>query len=112
MSPGISAPTSTATARVRAAMPTVSIRSPVFGFMADSGEHEINEEDTPIIRLGAQRLAKDRIGWGMYRAGMGYEQIATSRGSPYWGFMTGCEGSKFPSAQGLDRKSTRLNSSH
>ncbi|HEY9544368.1 MAG TPA: hydantoinase B/oxoprolinase family protein, partial [Solimonas sp.] len=75
--------------------------SPVFGFMADSGEHEINEEDTPIIRLGAQRLAKDRIGWGKYRAGMGYEQIATSRGSPYWGFMTGCEGSKFPSAQGL-----------
>ena len=75
--------------------------SPVFGFMCDSGEHEINEEDTPIIRLGAQRLAKDRVGWGKYRGGMGYEQIATSRGSPYWGFMTGCEGSKFPSAQGL-----------
>lgn len=75
--------------------------SPVFGFMADSGEHEINEEDTPIIRLGAQRLAKDRIGWGKYRAGMGYEQIATVRGTGLWGFMTGCEGSKFPSAQGL-----------
>ncbi|MES2681987.1 MAG: hydantoinase B/oxoprolinase family protein [Pseudomonadota bacterium] len=75
--------------------------SPVFGFMCDSGEHEINEEDTPIVRLGAQRLAKDRVGWGKYRGGMGYEQIATSRGSPYWGFMTGCEGSKFPSAQGL-----------
>jgi acetone carboxylase, alpha subunit len=75
--------------------------SPVFGFMCDSGEHEINEEDTPIIRLGAQRLAKDRIGWGKYRAGMGYEQIATARGSGLWGFMTGCEGSKFPSAQGL-----------
>ena len=75
--------------------------SPVFGFMCDSGEHEINEEDTPIIRLGAQRLAKDRIGWGKYRAGMGYEQIATARGSAMWGFMTGCEGSKFPSAQGL-----------
>jgi len=75
--------------------------SPVFGFMADSGEHEINEEDTPIVRLGAQRLAKDRIGWGKYRAGMGYEQIATARGTPMWGFMTGCEGSKFPSAQGL-----------
>lgn len=75
--------------------------SPVFGFMCDSGEHEINEEDTPIIRLGAQRLAKDRIGFGKYRGGMGYEQIATSRGSPMWGFMTGCEGSKFPSAQGL-----------
>lgn len=75
--------------------------SPVFGFMADSGEHEINEEDTPIIRLGAQRLAKDRIGWGKHRAGLGYEQIATARGSAMWGFMTGCEGSKFPSAQGL-----------
>lgn len=75
--------------------------SPVFGFMADSGEHEINEEDTPIIRLGAQRLAKDRVGFGKYRGGMGYEQIATARGSGMWGFMTGCEGSKFPSAQGL-----------
>lgn len=75
--------------------------SPVFGFMCDSGEHEINEEDTPIIRLGAQRLAKDRIAWGKYRGGMGYEQIATARGSALWGFMTGCEGSKFPSAQGL-----------
>jgi N-methylhydantoinase B/oxoprolinase/acetone carboxylase alpha subunit len=75
--------------------------SPVFGFMCDSGEHEINEEDTPIIRLGAQRLAKDRIAWGKYRGGMGYEQIATARGSGMWGFMTGCEGSKFPSAQGL-----------
>jgi acetone carboxylase alpha subunit len=75
--------------------------SPVFGFMCDTGEHEINEEDTPIIRLGAQRLAKDRIGWGKYRGGMGYEQIATARGSSLWGFMTGCEGSKFPSAQGL-----------
>ncbi|MEF7615093.1 hydantoinase B/oxoprolinase family protein [Aquincola sp. MAHUQ-54] len=75
--------------------------SPVFGFMCDTGEHEVSEEDTPIIRLGAQRLAKDRIGWGKYRAGMGYEQIATARGSSMWGFMTGCEGSKFPSAQGL-----------
>ncbi|HWY23609.1 MAG TPA: hydantoinase B/oxoprolinase family protein, partial [Nevskia sp.] len=75
--------------------------SPVFGFMADSGEHEINEEDTPIIRLGAQRLAKDRIGFGKYRGGMGYEQIATARDSNLWGFMTGCEGSLFSSAQGL-----------
>lgn len=75
--------------------------SPVFGFMCDTGEHEIAEEDTPIIRLGAQRLAADRIGWGKYRGGLGYEQIATVRGSALWGFMTGCEGSKFPSAQGL-----------
>ena len=75
--------------------------SPVFGFMCDTGEHEIAEEETPIIRLGAQRLAKDRVGWGKYRGGLGYEQIATARGSGLWGFMTGCEGSKFPSAQGL-----------
>lgn len=75
--------------------------SPVFGFMSDTGEHELAEEETPIIRLGANRLAKDRIGWGKYRAGMGYEQIATARGTALWGFMTGCEGSKFPSAQGL-----------
>lgn len=75
--------------------------SPVFGFMCDTGEHEISEEDTPIIRLGAQRLAKDRIGFGKYRGGLGYEQIATARGSAAWGFMTGCEGSKFSSAQGL-----------
>jgi hypothetical protein len=73
----------------------------VFGFMCDTGEHEINEEDTPIIRLGAQRLAKDRVGFGKYRGGLGYEQIATVRGSNLWGFMTGCEGSLFSSAQGL-----------
>lgn len=75
--------------------------SPVFGFMCDTGEHEIAEEDTPIVRLGAQVLAKDRVGWGRYRGGLGYEQIATVRGSQLWGFMTGCEGSMFCSAQGL-----------
>ncbi len=75
--------------------------SPVFGFMADSGEHEIAEEDTPIIRLGAQVLARDRVGFGKFRGGLGYEQIATVRGSGMWGFMTGCEGSMFSSAQGL-----------
>lgn len=75
--------------------------APVFGFMCDTGEHEIAEEDTPIVRIGAQVLAKDRIGFGKYRGGLGYEQIATVRRSNYWGFMTGCEGSKFCSTQGL-----------
>lgn len=75
--------------------------APVFGFMCDTGEHEIAEEDTPIIRLGAQVLAKDRVGFGKYRGGLGYEQIATVRDSNMWGFMTGCEGSKFSSTQGL-----------
>lgn len=75
--------------------------APVFGFMCDLGEHEIAEEDTPIVRIGAQVLAKDRIGFGKYRGGLGYEQVATVRDSNYWGFMTGCEGSKFSSTQGL-----------
>lgn len=75
--------------------------APVFGFMCDTGEHEIAEEDTPIIRLGAQVLAKDRVGFGKFRGGLGYEQIATVRNSNMWGFMTGCEGSKFSSTQGL-----------
>lgn len=75
--------------------------APVFGFMCDTGEHEIAEEDTPIVRLGAQVLAKDRVGFGKFRGGLGYEQIATVRRSNYWGFMTGCEGSKFCSTQGL-----------
>ncbi len=75
--------------------------APVFGFMCDTGEHEIAEEDTPIVRLGAQVLAKDRVGFGKYRGGLGYEQIATVRDSNMWGFMTGCEGSKFSSTQGL-----------
>jgi N-methylhydantoinase B/oxoprolinase/acetone carboxylase alpha subunit len=75
--------------------------SPVFGFMADAGEQEICEEDTPIVRLGAQRLARNRIGFGKYRGGLGYEQIATVRESDIWGFMTGCEGSLFSSTQGL-----------
>ena len=75
--------------------------APVFGFMCDTGEHEIAEEDTPIVRLGAQVLAKDRVGFGKFRGGLGYEQIATVRDSNMWGFMTGCEGSKFSSTQGL-----------
>ena len=31
--------------------------SPMFGFMCDTGEHEIAEEDTPIVRLGAQVIS-------------------------------------------------------
>jgi N-methylhydantoinase B/oxoprolinase/acetone carboxylase alpha subunit len=69
--------------------------SPMFGFMCDTGEHEFAEEDTPIVRLSAQVLAKDRVGWGKYRGGLGYEQIATVRNSDVWGFMTGVQGGKF-----------------
>ncbi len=75
--------------------------SPVFGAMADTGEYELAEEELPYVRLVAQQLAKDRIGFGKYRGGMGYEQMVTVRESSFWGFMTGQCGAKHPSAYGL-----------
>jgi len=70
--------------------------------MCDSGEQEINEgrhADHPAWRTAAGE--RPHWLWQVPRGGLGYEQIATARGSGMWGFMTGCEGSKFPSAQGL-----------
>jgi acetone carboxylase, alpha subunit len=75
--------------------------SPPFAAHCDLGEIELMEEDLPIVRLGAFTLAKDRVGFGKHRAGLGYEQIHTFRGSGLWGFMTGCSGSLFSSAQPL-----------
>lgn len=75
--------------------------SPVFGYLADTGEYEIGEEELPYVRVVAQQLAKDRCGWGKYRGGMGYEQIMTVRGSDNFGFMTGQCGGKHNSALGL-----------
>jgi N-methylhydantoinase B/oxoprolinase/acetone carboxylase alpha subunit len=72
-----------------------------FTFMSDTGEHELIEEELPMVRLVAQHLAKDRVGWGKYRGGLGYEQMVTSRGAGMWGFMTGQTGSSFPSCPGL-----------
>ncbi len=72
-----------------------------FVFMSDTGEQELIEEELPMVRLVAQQLAKDRVGWGKYRGGLGYEQMVTSRGTPMWGFMTGQTGSEFCSAPGL-----------
>jgi N-methylhydantoinase B/oxoprolinase/acetone carboxylase alpha subunit len=75
--------------------------SPVFGYMADTGEMELAEENLPYVRLVAQKLARDRTGFGKYRGGMGYEQISTVRDSPEFGFMTGQCGGKHPSAYPL-----------
>jgi len=72
-----------------------------FVFMSDTGEQELIEEELPMVRLVAQVLAKDRVGWGKYRGGLGYEQMVSSRGTPMWGFMTGQTGSEFCSAPGL-----------
>ncbi len=74
--------------------------SPVFGYMTDTGEMELAEEELPFIRLVAQQLAKDRVGAGKYRSGMGYEQISTVKGSNEFGFMSGQSGAKHPSAYG------------
>jgi acetone carboxylase alpha subunit len=75
--------------------------SPVFGFMADTGEFEIGEEELPYVRLVAQQLAQDRVGWGKYRGGMGYEQMSTVKDTEFFGFMTGQCGGKHNSAYGL-----------
>ncbi|NGY04492.1 hydantoinase B/oxoprolinase family protein [Solimonas terrae] len=75
--------------------------SPPFAAHCDLGEIELMEEDLPIVRLGAFTLAKDRVGFGKQRSGLGYEQIHTYRNSGLWGFMTGCSGSLFSSAQPL-----------
>ncbi len=75
--------------------------SPPFAAVCDIGEMEITEEEIPIVRLGAYTLAKDRVGFGKYRGGLGYEQIASVRGTGMWGFMTGCTGSVFVPSQGM-----------
>ena len=75
--------------------------SPLFGAVADTGEHELAEEELPYVRLVAQQLAKDRIGFGKFRGGMGYEQMVTVRETSTWGFMTGQCGSLHPSAYGI-----------
>lgn len=75
--------------------------SPPFAAQCDLGEIELMEEDLPIVRLGAFTLSKDRVGFGKQRSGLGYEQIHTYRRSGLWGFMTGCSGSLFSSAQPL-----------
>ncbi len=74
--------------------------SPVFGYMTDTGEMELAEEELPFVRLVAQQLAADRVGAGKYRSGMGYEQISTVRESDEFGFMSGQSGAKHPSAYG------------
>jgi acetone carboxylase alpha subunit len=75
--------------------------SPIFGFMCDTGEQELAEEELPMVRIVAQKLSTDRVGFGKYRGGLGYEQIVSVRDSDAWGFMTGGTGSKISSACGL-----------
>jgi acetone carboxylase alpha subunit len=75
--------------------------SPIFSYMCDTGEQELMEEELPIVRLGAHRFTKDRMGFGKFRGGPGYEQIVSVKGSMMWGFMVGCTGGRFSCVSGL-----------
>jgi acetone carboxylase alpha subunit len=75
--------------------------SPVFGYMADLGEMELAEEELPYVRLVSQKITKDRVGFGKYRSGQGYEQIVTVKDSTDFGFMAGQSGGKHPTTIGM-----------
>jgi acetone carboxylase alpha subunit len=75
--------------------------APIFAAMADLGEQELNEEEVPFIQIVSKKLMRDNQAFGKYRGGQGYEMIASSLGSPLWGFMTCCIGSKMGSVPGL-----------
>lgn len=75
--------------------------APIFAAMADSGEQELNEEENPFMQLVSKKLMKDNQAFGKFRGGQGYQMIMTTKDSPFWGFMTTCIGSKFPSISGL-----------
>ena len=75
--------------------------SPIFATMADIGEQEMNEEDVPFLQLVSKKMTMNTQAPGKYRGGMGYTQIASTKDSDAWGFMTSCLGSKAPTIQGL-----------
>jgi N-methylhydantoinase B/oxoprolinase/acetone carboxylase alpha subunit len=75
--------------------------APTFCTMADLGEHEVVEEEVPMMKFVANKLTKDVQGFGKFRGGMGYQQIVTVKDSPMWGFQTAGVGAKFPSTHGL-----------
>ncbi len=75
--------------------------APIFAAMADLGEQEVLEEETPIVKIVPHRLLCDNQGFGKFRGGTGYQVIATVRHSDAFGFMTTCLGSKFPTTYGL-----------
>ncbi|PSR34468.1 MAG: acetone carboxylase subunit alpha [Sulfobacillus benefaciens] len=75
--------------------------APIFAAMADIGEQEFNEEENPFMQLVSKKLMRDNQAFGKFRGGQGYQMMMTTKGSPFWGFMTTCIGSKFPSITGL-----------
>lgn len=75
--------------------------APIFASMADIGEQELIEEEVPMLKLVPNRVMRDNQGFGKFRGGHGYQQIATAKDSALWGFMVCSIGSKFPSTHGI-----------
>jgi N-methylhydantoinase B/oxoprolinase/acetone carboxylase alpha subunit len=75
--------------------------APIFAPMADIGEQELIEEEVPMIKIVPNRVMRDNQGFGKFRGGHGYQQIATMRDTSLWGFMCCSIGSKFPTTHGI-----------
>ena len=75
--------------------------APIFAPMADIGEQELIEEEVPLIKIVPHKLMTDGEGFGKFRGGHGYQQIATMKDSSMWGFMCCSIGSKFPTTYGI-----------
>ncbi len=75
--------------------------APIFAPMADIGEQELIEEEVPLMKYVPHRVMKDNQGFGKYRGGHGYQQIATMKDSSMWGYMCCSIGSKFPTTHGI-----------
>jgi N-methylhydantoinase B/oxoprolinase/acetone carboxylase alpha subunit len=75
--------------------------APIFAPMADIGEQELEEEEVPILKLVPNKVMRDNQGFGKFRGGHGYQQIATVKDSAMWGFMVCSLGSKFPTTHGI-----------
>lgn len=75
--------------------------APVFAPMADIGEQELIEEEVPLMKIVPNKLMRDSEGFGKYRGGHGYQQIATMKDSSMWGYMCCSIGSKFPTTYGV-----------
>lgn len=75
--------------------------APIFAPMADIGEQELIEEEVPLMKIVPHKVMRDNQGFGKYRGGQGYNQIAAFKESELWGFMACSIGSKFPSTHGV-----------
>ncbi len=75
--------------------------APIFAPMADIGEQELIEEEVPLMKLVPNKLMRDSEGFGKFRGGHGYQQIATMKESSMWGYMCCSIGSKFPTTYGV-----------